>query len=102
MVVNVQPDGRIYNLGRIQHTVHVYDTNIPAGGNTGYQITIVDVTHQNRTIQPGHTHSYSPGGNAVYIQNNGPSRLQVLYADGVMTPEDAGWKEVEELPKKTG
>jgi hypothetical protein len=52
-------------------------------------------------ILPGHTDSYPAGGNAVYIQNHGASRLQVLYIEqqNELTPEDAGWSVETEIPE---
>lgn len=79
-VQNIPPDGRIYNLGRIPGQLHVYNTGRPGGGNTNYHLTIVHVGYFPRQLPPGHTHSYNAAGNAVYIQNNGPSTLQVLYS----------------------
>ena len=101
-VVNIPPDNTIYGLGQINGTMHVYNTNNPPGGNTTYDLTIVNVNHwANVVIQPGHTDPYPAGGNAVYIQNHGPSRLQVLYDDGDgegSTPEEAGWETADEMP----
>lgn len=100
-VVNVPPDGRIYSLGRIVSEMHVYNTNNPPADGTRYYLTIVNVgEYPNVLIQPGHTQTYHPHGNAVYIQNNGPSRLQVLYVDQGQerTPEEAGWTVVSEKP----
>ena len=100
-VVNVPPDGLIYTLGRINGNVHVYNTNNPPAAHTIYSITIVSVNAWlDVSIDPGHTNTYPAGGNAVYIQNMGLSRLQVLYLDGdiVLTPKQAGWKTVDQTP----
>lgn len=99
-VVNIPPDNRIYNLGRIQSQLHVYNTNNPAAPNTLYNLTIPNVSNwMNRNILPGHTDTYAPAGNAVYIQNQGPSRLQVLYVDTALTPEEAGLEVVGAMPE---
>jgi len=79
-VVNIQPNGTIYGLGAINSTMHIYNTGNPAGGNSTYNLTIINVNNwQGVVIPQGHTDTYQPQGNAVYIQNNGPNRLQVLY-----------------------
>ena len=99
-VVNIPPDNQIYGLGQVNGTLHIYNTGNPAGGNTTYDLTIITVNHwANVVIAQGHTDSYGAGGNAVYIQNHGPNRLQVLYLEGEPeTPEEAGWKVVSEVP----
>ena len=101
-VVNVPPDQQIYNLGIINGTMHVYNTNQPAGAATQYDLTIIHVGYWgNVGILPGHTDSYPAGGNAVYIQNQGPSRLQVLYLpeEEALSPKDVGWTVVNKLPE---
>jgi hypothetical protein len=79
-VVNIPPNGAIHSLGVINSTMHIYNTGNPAGGNSTYNLTIVNVNNwMGVVIQQGHTDTYNPAGNAVYIQNNGPNGLQVLY-----------------------
>ena len=77
-VIDIPPDNRIYSLGKIQGTFHVYNTGNPPGGNTAYELTIVNQNAYQGVLQPGHTDTFNGGGNAVYIQNHGPSKLQVL------------------------
>jgi hypothetical protein len=79
MVLNIPADGQIYPLGQINTQLHIWNTNMPAAQVTNYHITIVNVSHMQAQIQAGHTDSYQPMGNMVYIQNNGPSRLQALW-----------------------
>ncbi|HEX5705831.1 MAG TPA: hypothetical protein VFX96_00935 [Pyrinomonadaceae bacterium] len=101
-VVNIPPDNQIYNLGIINGTMHVYNTNNPPAAATQYNLTIIHVGNwMNVGILPGHTDSYPAGGNAVYIQNIGPSRLQVLHNDPQeeRTPDDRGCGVVSEMPK---
>ncbi|PCI75019.1 MAG: hypothetical protein COB20_13895 [SAR86 cluster bacterium] len=100
MVVNISPDGRAYSLGKINSTMHVYNTNNPPGRVTNYDITITSMFYRSVDVLPGHSDQYAPNDNAVYIQNNGPSKLQVLYVEELISPEDAGWKEVKKMPKK--
>jgi hypothetical protein len=99
-VVNIPPDNKIYALGKINGQFHVYDTGRPVGGITTYDLTIVNVNHwQNIQIQGGHTHTYNPGGNAVYIQNHGGDVLQCLYLPlgrGLL-PYEAGIVAVDEI-----
>ena len=79
-VVNIPPNGAIYSLGAINSTLHIYNTGQPGGGNTTYNLTIIAVNVWMGVVTaPGNTQSYNPAGNAVYIQNNGPSQLQALY-----------------------
>jgi hypothetical protein len=78
-VHNIPPDERIYSLGRLAGSIHIYNTGRPVGGDTTYDVTIVNVNHYLRQLAPGHTDTYNAGtGNAMYIQNHGPSALQVL------------------------
>jgi hypothetical protein len=103
-VVNIPPDGQIYQLGQIASALHVYNTNNPAGAHTLYNITIINVGNWlNVQILPGHTDTYHPAGNNVFLQNNGPSRLQALFLDQEkeLTPEAAGWTVVEQMPKSS-
>ena len=102
-VVNVPPDGRIYGLGQIDGSIHVYDTNQPAAPSTTYDLTIIGVNVWNGVqIAPGHTDTYPGDGTAVYVCNHGPSRLQVLYVPAPgdeLTPDDAGWTVVDRVPE---
>jgi len=98
-VVNIPPDRRIYDLGLINGSVHVYNTGNPPGGATVYSITILNVgAWTDVPIQIGHTHTYPAGGNRVYVQNMGPSKLQVLYVTNEMTVAEAGGHEVKAFP----
>ena len=99
MVVDIPPDGRIYRIGRINGSLHIYDTNHPGAAQTQYVITISNVVGgQHVMIQPGHTDTYAPNNNMVFIQNNGPSKLQALYLEASLTPEFAGWTVEEAHP----
>ncbi len=100
-VVNIPPNNVIYALGVINGTMHVYNTNQPPAAITQYDLTIINVNHWgNVGILPGDTQSYPAGGNAVYIQNHGPSRLQALYVDpnGEQSPDEAGWSVEKRMP----
>lgn len=102
-VINIPPDGNIYHSpAPVPGTVHVYNVGTPAGPTTTYHLTIphvVNVMHAH--IAPGHTQSYQANGNVVYIQNLGPSKLQLLYTAGTggQTPSEAGWTQADELPQ---
>ncbi|HYX51951.1 MAG TPA: hypothetical protein VE783_00765 [Candidatus Limnocylindrales bacterium] len=100
-VVNIPPDGRIYNLGLVPGNLHVYDTNMPPAAQTQYELTIVNVNYWNAVIQPGHTDTYPANNNASYIRNIGPSRLQVLYFPLEMNQEagEGGMKALAEKKK---
>ncbi|MGK3967057.1 hypothetical protein WMF38_23150 [Sorangium sp. So ce118] len=98
-VVNVAPNSVIYKLGPIPGTMHIYNTGNPGGGATTYNLTILNVgVWTDVVIQTGHTDTYQPNGNVVFIQNLGPSRLQVLYVESELTVEQAGGRAVSELP----
>ncbi len=103
-VVNIPPDYRIYNLGKINGSLHVYNTGRPAGGLTIYDLTIIGVNHWHDVqIAAGHTHTYQPLGNTVYIQNNGPDILQCLYAPlgrGLL-PAEAGVIAVSQIEQQS-
>ena len=77
-VRRIPPDHRIYSLGTIPGVFHIYNTGNLAGGATNYHLTITGVNYFQPTIAPGYTDTFNAGGNSVYIQNNGPSALQVL------------------------
>ena len=49
-------------------------------------------------VQPGHPNHYPADGREVCIQNAGPSRIKLVYADPPTTPEAAGWRAVPEMP----
>ncbi|XXT21331.1 hypothetical protein WME94_07190 [Sorangium sp. So ce429] len=98
MVVDIPPSGQIYGLGRVSSALHIYDTNNPPGAVTRYEITILNVISQSRQIAPGHTDTFQPAGNVVYVQNNGPSKLQALYVGDAVSPEDAGWVKEAAMP----
>ena len=94
-VINIPPNNQIYAIGRIQSTLHVYNPGVL----THYSITIIDVNVWiNQHIAQGHTDTYHPVGNAVYVQNAGPSMLQVLHADTQLAPEQAGALVVAKMP----
>jgi hypothetical protein len=102
-VVNIPPDGKIYSLGKVPGTMHVY--NRGANAST-YNLTIIHVNNwQNVNIAVGHTDSYPANGNATYIQNQiGGGTLQCLWvgaADG-LTPEQAGLEKAEHMPGVSG
>jgi hypothetical protein len=98
-VVNVPPDNRIYRIGAVPGTMHVYNVGQPAPPNTTYDVTILNVNvWLNQSLPAGHTHSYPANGNMVFIQNHGPSRLQVLYVDRVQSTAEAGWSAVDQIP----
>ncbi|WP_437862952.1 hypothetical protein [Sorangium sp. So ce363] len=98
-VVNIPPNQVIYKLGPIPGTMHVYNTGNPGGGATTYNITILNVgAWTDVVIQTGHTDTYQPNGNVVFVQNLGPSRLQVLYVESELTVEQAGGRSVKEFP----
>lgn len=82
-------------------TLNVYNTNNPPGPVTHYNLTIVNIgNYQNVAILPGHTNSYQPANNMVYIQNNGPSGLQALYTTELeQSPAEAGWSVVQKMPE---
>ncbi|RKG92473.1 hypothetical protein D7V97_40890 [Corallococcus sp. CA053C] len=77
-VRTIPPDRRIYALGVITGTFHIYNTGRPAGGNTQYHLTITHSGYSQRSLAPGGTDTFNGGGNTVFIQNDGPSALQVL------------------------
>ncbi|QOJ01539.1 MAG: hypothetical protein HRU70_14030 [Phycisphaeraceae bacterium] len=99
-VVNIPPNNQIYNLGIIHSQLHVYDTGNPPGGVTTYDLSIPNVNYwPNIQTQQGHTQTFSPQGNAVYIQNHGPSTLQCLFLPqgNPLDPEEAGLTPVQGL-----
>ncbi|GAA4375218.1 hypothetical protein [Nocardioides caricicola] len=99
-VVNIPPDNRIYGLGQVPGTMYVYNMNNPPGATT-YNLTIVHVNAWvGVVINPGHSDDYPAGGNPTFIQNQGPSVLQVLYigADEGVDPEAAGATVEESMP----
>ncbi len=100
-VVNVPANAQIYSLGRITGALHIYNIGNPPG-TTHYNITIVTIGNWNHVpVAPGHSNTYHPAGNAVYLQNMGPSVLQVLYVDQAVAPEEAGLDVVGEMPAHT-
>jgi len=102
-VVNIPPDGRIYGLGKVPGTLHVYNRGPNA---STYNLTIVGVNNwQNVNIAAGHTNSYAANGNTTYIQNqNGGSILQCLWVAPAdeLTPQQAGLEKVENMPGVSG
>lgn len=102
-VVNIPPDGNIYSIGPIDSLMHIYNTDHPHGVVTNYYLTILNVGYYpNVAILPGHTDTYQPAGNKVFIQNNGPSRLQMAFLaenEKEITPDEAGWTVVKDFPK---
>lgn len=102
-VVNIPPDGRIYSLGRVPGTLHVYNR----GPNASmYNLTIVGVNNwQNINISVGHTNSYLANGNATYIQNlNASGTLQCLWFELAeeLTPEQADLETIKTMPGVSG
>ena len=81
-VIDIDPDSRIISLGRIGGTFHVYNTGQPGGGDTTVAVTIVNVgAWTNIVLRPGHVWSGDARNNPVFIQDSGPSRVQVLTDD---------------------
>jgi len=79
-VINVPPDGQIYGLGQIGGQLHIYNTGNPPGGNTTYNLTILNVgAFMGQLLAPGFMQTFLPAGNITYIQNMGPSKLQALF-----------------------
>lgn len=98
MVVNIPAFSPIYQLGAVPSPMHIYNQG---GAQTHYDLTIINVgVWLNVAIQPGHTDTYRPDNNPVFIRNNGPSKLQVLYypPEEAVAPSEAGWDEVAEFP----
>lgn len=102
MVVDIDPDGRICSVGQVNGTLHVYNTGRHASAPSSvYNLTIVGANAwMNVNIAAGATDSYAANGGAVYIQNIGPSALQLLYLKPGErgSPQDAGWTEVDAFP----
>lgn len=103
-VVNIPPNNNIYALGKIAGALYVYNMGKPRDGNqpTTYSVTITNVNAwPNVQIAIGHMHNYVANNNAAYIQNEGPSTLQVLYLDNTLkalSPEEAGIGTVPKAP----
>src|SRR5262249_24478470 len=79
-VFDIPPNNLIYGLGPINSRLHIYDTGHPGVGPTQYSVTILNVgVWINQVLTAGNMHAYIPGGNAVFVQNHGPSKLQALW-----------------------
>lgn len=65
-----------------------------------YGLTIFNFgTWRDVSVSPGNPDSYPADGRQVCIQNAGPSRIKLVYADPPTTPEAAGWRVVPEMPE---
>ena len=97
-VLNIPPNSGIRNLGRLPGTIHIYNTGNPGGAVTTYSMTIIDVgIWEGVRLTRGDQDSYQANGNATYLKNDGPSRLQVLYV-GADELEDSDVEVVSEFP----
>lgn len=83
-VVNLQP-GAIFNIAanQIHGTAHVYRTNqgYPDPGNVGWLPT--GGVLQSQALAVGHTVSFAINNQSGMIANGCPSKVQVLYDNGV-------------------